>query len=506
MVVRPSKIRDGSEWRPVSGKARLLVEGHLLGVIAGDQLQIFASLVATTSPRNPGEFDYAALERSRGRLCHLHASHPACATVLHRSGRLSFGSQIDKLRRQGNQLLWRHIRHRNAGLAAAVLLGVREQVGRDRANAFFVTGTVHLLAISGLHVGILAYGFWLLARLWQFPRRRTLVFAVVLVTVYALVTDARPPVLRAAILISVACVARLLGRQLQGFNTLALAALIVLALNPTHLFQAGTQLSFLAVATLACTSRLWLFPAEPTNPLDRLIAQARPWPWRVARRMMIVICQIWLASAAIWIVALPLVMYHFQLITPVALVLNPIVWLPMALALFSGFGVLVFGWLGPPIASICGWFCDANLAVIQCCIDLASLVPGNHMWVQTPPLWWVLAFYGALAMGLAIPRWRPSQRWILAGIIGWIALGLTLTASQTGRTIEANNAELVCTFVAVGHGTCVLLELPNGQKLLYDAGCLGTPTRASQPIATTLRERGIRRLDAIIISHDGAGV
>ncbi|HJN09933.1 MAG TPA: ComEC/Rec2 family competence protein [Pirellulaceae bacterium] len=504
LVLRLSQIRDGSEWRPVSGKARLLVEGHLLEVSAGDQLQVFASLIATTSPRNPGEFDYAALERSRGRLCHLHASHPACVTVLHEGRRYSLSSQIDKLRRQGNQLLWRHLRHRNAGLAAAVLLGVREQVGRDRANEFFVTGTVHLLAISGLHVGILAYGFWLLARLWQFPCRRTLFAAVVLVTIYALVTDARPPVLRAAILISVACVARLSGRQLQGFNTLALAALIVLALNPTHLFQAGTQLSFLAVATLACTSRLWLFPADPTNPLDRLIAQARPWPWRMARRVMIAICQIWLASAAIWIVALPLVMYHFQLITPIALVLNPIVWLPMALALFSGFGVLVFGWLAPPIASICGWFCDANLTLIQWCIDLASLVPGNHMWVRTPPLWWVLAFYGTLAMGLVMPRWRPRGRWILASIIAWIALGLTLTATRAGRTVEADKAELVCTFVAVGHGTSVLLELPDGQNLLYDAGCLGTPTRASQPIATTLRERGIRRLDTIIISHADA--
>jgi competence protein ComEC len=504
LVVRLSRIRDGSEWRPASGKARLLVEGHLLGIRAGDELQIFASLIATTTPRNPGEFDYAALERSQGRICHLHASHPACVTVLRNSGSHSLNSQIDKLRRRGNQLLWRHVRHRNAGLAAAVLLGGREQVGRDRANEFFVTGTVHLLAFSGLHVGILAYGFWLLARIGKFPRRTTLIVAVVLVVVYALVTDARPPVLRAAILISVACVARLSGRPMQGFNTLALAALIVLALNPTHLFRAGTQLSFLAVATLACTSRLWLFPTEPKNPLDRLVAQARPWAWRMARRVLIAIWRIWLASAAIWLIALPLVMYHFQLITPIALVVNPILWLPMALTLFSGFGVLVFGWLVPPMASICGWSCDANLAVIQWCIELAALVPGNHMWVQTPPLWWVSAFYGALAVGLARPRWRPSRRWVLASILGWIALGLMLTCTPAGRAVAAKDGELVCTFVAVGHGTSVLLELPDGQRILYDAGCLGTPIRASRAIATTLRERGIRRLDAIIISHADA--
>lgn len=509
LIVRASLIRDGAVWRPVSGKVRLVVEGHLPGVRAGDELQIYASLTAITSPRNPGEFNYAALERGQGRLCHLHATHPACVRVLKSNTGFSWRAQVDQLRGQGDRLLWRHVQHRNAGLAAAVLLGVREQVGRDRANDFFVTGTVHLLAISGLHVGILAYGFWLLARLWRFPRRRTLVAAMLLVTLYALVTDARPPVLRAAILISVACGARLSGRQLYGFNTLALAALVVLALNPTHLFQAGTQLSFLAVATLNCTSRLWLFPAEPTDPLDRLIAQTRPWPWRMARKIAIAMWQIWLASAAIWIVALPLVMHHFQLVTPIALILNPIVWLPMALALFSGFGVLLCGWLAPPIAAACGWFCDLNLAAIQWCIDLASRVPGNHVWVGPPPLWWTLAFYGALAAGLVLPRWRPTLRWSLACILGWIALGLMLSTSENGTPFRVNKAEpgqaeLVCTFVAVGHGTSVLLELPDGQKLLYDAGCLGAPTGASQPIASTLRWRAIRRLDGIIISHADA--
>jgi len=403
-------------------------------------------------------------------------------------------------------MLWRYLRHRNAGLAAAVLLGVREQVGRDRANDFFVTGTVHLLAISGLHVGILAYGFWLCARVWQLPRRRTLVAAVCLVVLYTLITDARPPVVRAAILISVACGARFSGRQIQSFNTLALAALIVLVNNPTHLFNAGAQLSFLAVATLGCTSRIWLFSGEPTDPLKRLIAQSRPWWWKAARRLGISICQIWLASAAIWIVALPLVMYHFQLVTPVALILNPIVWLPMALALFSGFGVLMFGWLAPPIAAICGRVCDANLDFIQWCIDLATLVPGNHIWVQTPPLWWVLIFYATLVVGLLQPRWRPSRYWMLAAILGWIAVGLMLSTAPPRLlpTTSGRSRELVCTFVAVGHGTAILLELPDGQKFLYDAGSLGAPSNASDAITGTLRARGIRTLDAIIISHADA--
>jgi len=135
-----------------------------------------------------------------------------------------------------------------------------------------------------LHVGILAYGFWWVARLGRASRRGTLTAALFLVVAYAMLTDAGPPVERAAVLIGTVCLARLGGRQTQPFNTLALAGIVVLALNPTSLFQTGAQLSFLAVATLTCARRLPRWGALPEDPLERLVAQTRPWPVRLARR------------------------------------------------------------------------------------------------------------------------------------------------------------------------------------------------------------------------------
>jgi len=98
--VRALKIRDGAKWVTASGRARLTVEGHLLNVHAGDRIEILASLTATTSPRNPGEFDYATFERSHGRLCHLHASHPACIRLLSSHQAVSPASFVENIRNQ----------------------------------------------------------------------------------------------------------------------------------------------------------------------------------------------------------------------------------------------------------------------------------------------------------------------------------------------------------------------------------------------------------------------
>jgi competence protein ComEC len=319
-----------------------------------------------------------------------------------------------------------------------------------------------------------------------------------------MLTAARPPVVRAAVLISVLCVARLLGRRAFDFNTLAFAALILLAINPTNLFQTGTQLSFLAVATLACAQPLLVIFGKPEDPLQRLISQSRPWPASILRRCASVGARLWLTSTVIWLVAMPLVMYRFHLVSPIAMLLNPIIWLPMTLALFSGFGVLFFGWWLPPLADACGWFCDQNLFFIESCVNFARELPGNHAWIPSPPTWWVLAFYGCLASGLAVPRLKPPRMWAAACAAAWFAIGFAFTVGPFARINLQQPDQLSATFVAVGHGTSVLVELPDGKTMLYDSGRLGSSKSGVRPISSVLWSSGITHLDAVIISHADA--
>ena len=151
-------------------------------------------------------------------------------------------------------------------------------------------------------------------------------------------------------------------------------------------------------------------------------------------------------------------------------------------------------WL-PPLAGLAAICCNLNLWLLEKSIAFATAVPGSHFWVSGPGNWWLIGFYGGLAVWAVFPKIRASRRCCLALLVGWTALGFT--ASFTRH----DSNRLHCTFLSVGHGSAVVLELPSGKTLLYDAGQFGSPTRAARIITGFLWSRGITRIDAVVISH-----
>ncbi len=500
LLVWVTSVREGAAWRPASGYAMLDVDGHLLGVRAGDRVRLLVLASQPMEPLNPGEFNYALYERSSRVFCRLRGLFPESVTVVERGSFWSWRLWLSRLRESGNSVLRQHISPQRSTLAAAILLGAREQLDPERNEGFLITGTIHVLSISGLHVGILAYGFWLLFRTGLFPRRPMLWSAIGLTMLYCLLTDSQPPIVRATILIVALCCSLLWGRQALGFNTLAFAGLVVLVLNPAALFQAGPQLSFMSVAAMILFAP-WLTKRVEHDPLDQLIARSRPWPMRVARAIGGEFYRVWLTGVVIWIITLPLVWQQYSLISPIALVINVLIWIPITISLFAGFGVLLFGPIIPPLGDLCGWACDGSLWLIEACIAQGQRPWGNHVWTPPPPWWWVAIFYAVFLLWMLVPQLKTRLVWAGAMLVGWMASALFLSTNpQLTASTEAEQP-LTCTFVAVGHGTSVLLEMPDGRNLLYDAGKLGSPVGAVRPISAVLWSRGITHLDAIVISH-----
>jgi competence protein ComEC len=115
--------------------------------------------------------------------------------------------------------------------------------------------------------------------------------------------------------------------------------------------------------------------------------------------------------------------------------------------------------------------------------------------VPGPADWWLWGFYGGLGLAAAFPQIRPPRRWLVGLLALWIAVGFTVAAWRHDRN------RLDCTFLSMGHGCAVFMELPSGQKILYDAGKLGISKIGERTIAEFLWSRGVTHLDAVVLSH-----
>jgi len=492
-------IRDGTTWRPASGRTVLTVNGQLLGIRAGDRIRVFGQLARPRRPANPGQYDYAAHLRADRCGCLLRTAYPDCVSLAARASDWNPTYWTARVQAEADTVLWRHLDPRRAGLAAALLLGDREELDPQETAAFRETGTVHLLAISGLHVGILVLAVAALARAAGCSRRQAALAIALVAVFYTLLTDARAPAVRATILVLVACAAVALGRRVRPFNSLAAAALVILAINPADLFRIGPQLSFLAVAALMWYAPTWFGTVHEADPIDRLIEASRPWPSWLAWGALRSARHVTLASATIWLITLPLTMAWFHLAAPVAIVLNTFLWIPIAAALWSGFAVLGLGWLCPPLARPAAWVCDGSLDVVNSVVQWARGLSWGHFWLPGPAGWWLVGCYGALGAWAAFPRVRPPLRWRVALLVGWVGVGLGAAAwpDRDGQSVR-------CTFLAVGHGCAAVVELPSGQTILYDAGSLASPNEAADAVASYFWWRGRMRIDAVVLSHPDA--
>ncbi len=499
---RVTMVRSGTTWETASGETEIYVSGDNLSVRPGEPITVFAQATRPEAALNPGEFDFANWSRGRRRRILLRCNFPECLQPTGQARERSPWNPIQMARQFIDGKLTAAIPPNLDGLAETIFLGRRERLDDATDDAFRQTGTVHLLALSGLHLGILAFIAyqllrWIPAPVW-FPGLALLL----LTTGYLLLVDARPPIVRASILVGAFCVATILFRRHAFWNTLALAWIVVVCWNPTEIFQAGTQLSFVAVATLA-----WLADVQrqfrTVDPLKKLIAETRPWSIKLLKKIARWMGFAFVASLAVWLTTLPLVLIHFHTASPWTILLSPVLGILMTLALLGIVFLIGAAISFPLLASVCSPSLSLPLAGLEQIVTLTQQYANCTFWTAGPSLWWVFGFYlwlGLLAFLIAC-RGFP-RRWAIALVACWLAVGFGQGIFQSQRA-QARE-DLVCTFVSVGHGTCALVELPGGQNLLYDCGRLGSPRRATESLSAVLWKKGISHLEAVIISHDDA--
>ncbi|SFJ68285.1 ComEC/Rec2 family competence protein [Planctomicrobium piriforme] len=492
--LRCEQLQVDGTWQTVTGQARLEVTGHLVDVHVGDRVEVLGQLSRPGPPRNPGEFDYGDWLRTQGLSCQLRIEHPQAVQRIGSVRGLTWtlARWRTAIRKECQQRLAAELKPPLRGLAASLLLGDRTQLTDELKEQFAESGMMHLLAISGMNVGILLGMIFVMGRLMNLSSRQLAMTLIVTAILFTWITDHQASVIRAGLLAVLALIGGLSHRRVDGWNTLAACAVILLLWHPSDLFDIGAQLSFLAVAAIYWAARLpWrqIWP-QPTG----LEAEVSPWMQRVRGWLKLAV-ETYVVTGAIWLATLPLTMATFHLVTPIGLLLDLLL-VPLS-TLVLGLGYLFLcvsllaPWLGWLIAIPFGW----SLGLMQSAVAWGQRVPLGHFFVPAMPGWWLGGFYILLGLTWLRPAKSSSMRWEFRVWPAWIILGLLLPF------VPSTAQDFRCTFLSVGHGLACVIELPTGETVIYDGGTLGDGRRAERALENLLWSRGIREVDTVLLSH-----
>lgn len=242
------QVKTDPNWTDTIGTIRVRVDEPTPNLHLGDIVQLYCWLYRFESPTNPGQFDLAA--HLKRRNVHLGASVPSCNAITEPNEALpspssclrnGLGQWRDRLSEVASYALLGDgiAEDSSEGLLEALLLGHRENIDRQTYEAFRKTGLLHMISLSGLHLGIFVGLIWWLGKTAGLSKRRRALVCIVATAVFLMVVPPRAPTVRAAVIVWTFCVAIFLRRHPHPFNTLCLAAIILLLIRPTQLFEVG---------------------------------------------------------------------------------------------------------------------------------------------------------------------------------------------------------------------------------------------------------------------------
>ena len=227
------------------------------GLDYGDRVRLEGILETPQAATNPGAFSWRDYLARRAIYCELGVKRPGAVEDLGASRLNPFLHLAVMVRRRVLTALHDGLPPTEAAVLSGILIGHRTELAPALLADFVHTGTVHILASAGLHVGILAFWLERLGRRLTLPRKVQAALLIFCLVLYALVCGGRPAVVRAVVMACLYFGAILFEREPDGPTTVAAASLLILLLQPTALLEPGFQLSFLTILTLSLTMPVW---------------------------------------------------------------------------------------------------------------------------------------------------------------------------------------------------------------------------------------------------------
>ena len=438
-----------------------------------------------------------------------------------------------------------------AGILKSMLLGDRSFLDRAESVDYQKTGVFHVLVIAGLHVGALAFFLFWLARRFRLPAWIAAICILAALLAYIMVVEQRPPVLRAGLMAGILVLSTLFFRRLELLSSAAVAALALLLADPKELLDASFQLSFLAIGCIAAIGLPWM--ESCTQPLSRglrawrdvtrdVIYSPRIVQFRLDLRDLckclasllpqraagvaqngtvrglawtLRLVELFALSLVLQFGMAPLMAQGFHRIALIGPVANLVVVPFTGVIVPLGFVGLGSSMLLPALGHL---FSVPLLLLVRLqtyVVSTLSRIPHSSYRVPGPPLWLMLAFFAALvALAVSFRSQRRGWRQVLRVSL-LVLLSLVVLIATSPFPISANRGSLEVTMLDVAQGDSILVVSPRGSTLLIDGGGAFQGFRGreehlgSDPgedaVSAYLWSRGIRRLDAVALTHAHQG-
>ncbi|MBN1153359.1 DNA internalization-related competence protein ComEC/Rec2 [candidate division KSB1 bacterium] len=470
---------------PINGDILVKCWFENLEIRFNDMIRASGKVRLPRGERNPGEFDYRSHLKSIGIYQMIYVYHPNDLVILQkREHRHPLQHTISGTREYIDKNFKRYFLDQERAIIKGLILGDRSEINPELKAAFSASGVMHVLAVSGLHVGFVVMIITGIVKFIRIPYNWKQIVIILCVFTYMQLIGFKAPVIRASTIVMLYLIGKLLQRKTNTINLLATAALIILIIDPRQLFQASFQLSFAAVLSI-------LFIYQRMNAFINTIA----WFTRIRNSKIIgYIFDIFLVSLAVSVGTAPLTMYYFEKLPIISLLLNIVVVPLVGVIIASGFLFILLTLVSSTCASMMAHLISLLLRFLIASVKSSAAMHFGYIEIFSIGLAHVFGLYLFILLLLNIrnPKYFKVMIFyllIVLNILSWQAL-------------FRHKDYLEVIYFDVGQGDGALIKTPDNRYALIDGGDAYKGHSSGQRfIYPYLRRNGIRQLDYVILTH-----